>query len=356
MSHCVVIRICNVGGKITMPWNFLNMKQRISYSYTELLKDIANGIYHCKLKDTCKNILCLSVAASKDGKAVGQINASPETNIFPMIEDFGMRYFNLTVDHDQSCDCQNISSQLIQAPNAFEILMNSSREQSKESIEIKEPQTAKERLFNKLAVLLKDQGCVYKNTTCATNFVKPLCNALWYVDGHHGTLESETVNKLPKEFQIFKGFNCPEKSKHRKRSTNNMSSNKFSDLSISLKENLIAIQHLDSDAWTSFKESVQMMYKVMDDYISYLSQKNKKIKVVQNTPRSKLEEQTNVTVLNQNNDTIYFKLKNLNQALKSVDINTPVSVRENLPVGCTRQQVYEIMSTLKGKGLLSWWL
>jgi len=51
-------------------------------------------------------------------------------------------------------------------------------------------------------------------------FVQKLCNVLWYMDGHHGTLSERVLAPL----QSFTGYNTLELSKHRKRTKENLKS------------------------------------------------------------------------------------------------------------------------------------
>lgn len=47
-------------------------------------------------------------------------------------------------------------------------------------------------------------------------------DVLWYIDGHHGAFENRSF-PIPEVFKAFDGYNVPERSKHRKRKTGNMS-------------------------------------------------------------------------------------------------------------------------------------
>ena len=57
-------------------------------------------------------------------------------------------------------------------------------------------------------------GCV--NTT-GVSFLKELTNIFWDIDGYHEQL-AQCSHNVPPELQHFKGYNCPEKSGHKKRS------------------------------------------------------------------------------------------------------------------------------------------
>ena len=49
------------------------------------------------------------------------------------------------------------------------------------------------------------------------SFLKELTNIFWDIDGYHEQL-AQRSHSVPPELQHFKGYNCPEKSGHKKRS------------------------------------------------------------------------------------------------------------------------------------------
>ena len=57
-------------------------------------------------------------------------------------------------------------------------------------------------------------------------FLKKLCDVLWYIDGHHDTINEKAT--IPDVFSRFQGYNCPEKYKHRKRTKRSLSSSELS--------------------------------------------------------------------------------------------------------------------------------
>lgn len=72
-----------------------------------------------------------------------------------------------------------------------------------------------------------------------THFVSLLTDVLWYADGHHDTLGSQSC-PIPRVFQSFVGYNVPELSKHRKRALSNMSSIQLDSYSQQLYQCLFA--------------------------------------------------------------------------------------------------------------------
>jgi len=83
----------------------------------------------------------------------------------------------------------------------------------------------KDKLFNALIDYLEEHGLFWRADevdSFGTNFVKSLCDVLWYIDNHHNTFSDRSC-PIPRCFVSFQGFNIPERSKHRKRSLTNLS-------------------------------------------------------------------------------------------------------------------------------------
>ena len=55
-----------------------------------------------------------------------------------------------------------------------------------------------------------------------SNFVSRLTDCLWYIDGHHYTLDSRACS-IPIKFKHLQGYNQSEKSHHRKRDADSLS-------------------------------------------------------------------------------------------------------------------------------------
>ena len=83
--------------------------------------------------------------------------------------------------------------------------------------------------------------------THGTPFVRTLCNALWYIDGHHHTFQ-EAGCPIPAMFKEFTGYNKPEASKHRKRSAVNMDAKALQQHATALKEFLVS-SWIKRDQW-----------------------------------------------------------------------------------------------------------
>ncbi len=112
--------------------------------------------------------------------------------------------------------------------NAFQILMRSQRTlQSGEHYpnQVQE-RTKKDKLLNDLLLKAKEQWLNRNEVhTFGVRLLKTIRDVLWYIDESYH-LFSQRSTGIPQIFHTFTGYNVPEKSKHRKRVTNNVSSDR----------------------------------------------------------------------------------------------------------------------------------
>lgn len=109
-------------------------------------------------------------------------------------------------------------------------------------------------------------------TTVGLGFVNTLTNSLWYVDGHHHTIESRAC-QFPVEFKEFQGYNKPEVTKHRRRDAENMCTGMLDSYSVMLNRYLIQ-PWFSLTAWKPLKDSVLQLADSMNKYAIYLKEKN----------------------------------------------------------------------------------
>ena len=108
------------------------------------------------------------------------------------------------------------------------------------------------------------------------NFTKTAVDCLWYIDGHHDTLQKQSSCPIPQLFH-FVGYNTPELSKHRKRQVSNMSSAMPSTLTSSL------FQNLQGSFWSHASlqrlcQQTRSLAQSLAGYAEYLSSQNKIMK------------------------------------------------------------------------------
>ena len=90
--------------------------------------------------------------------------------------------------------------------------------------------TMKDKLFNDILQLLVSVKIHIRinEIPIMKKLIVLLRNDFWHIDGHHHVFEQQ-VMAIPAFFSSFTGYNCPERSKHRKRLTQNMSSDALHD-------------------------------------------------------------------------------------------------------------------------------
>lgn len=113
----------------------------------------------------------------------------------------------------------------------------------------------KDELYNDFIGLLEEENASFpvSEVNCSgRNFTKMAVDCLWYIDGHHNTLQKQSC-PIPQLFHHFVGYNTPKLSKHRKRQVTNMSSAMVSTLASSL------FQDLQGSFWSH--ASLQRLYQ-----------------------------------------------------------------------------------------------
>ena len=111
----------------------------------------------------------------------------------------------------------------------------------------------------------------------AVNLVKLLTDCLWHIDGHHDMLKKQSC-PVPPIFGPFTGYNMPERSKHRKRTTSNLSSDILKAVSQSLFS-LLQGSYSKRKPWQNFSNEVESLAGSLAQYADYLERQNKKSKL-----------------------------------------------------------------------------
>ena len=103
---------------------------------------------------------------------------------------------------------------------------------------------------------------------------------------------------IPAIFHNFTGYNKPEKSKHRKRTIQNMSGNTIDSIASSL------FRYLQSNYWKSssfieFRKQVKQLAGVLAQYSKYLQTQNKRMKVahVSEVPICKISDALSIEMI-----------------------------------------------------------
>ncbi|XP_066928996.1 uncharacterized protein [Clytia hemisphaerica] len=361
----VAVRIINSDNKVAMDWTFISL-EFFSLTYEDLISKITSEQFpQCVVKDSvfsCKILKTLYGLASSSSKEFEKIRGRADTDIIQIENRFSMIYFTVCCQHVEGCeDCLILETPLKppEKPTVFSFLMNTARAASNSlTLEIENPGTKKEKLFNEVLKMLKERSCRFPNKhfDVLKSFLNKLTDALWYIDGHKATIERESIRKIPEFFKTFEGYNKPELSKHRKRTIDNLSSKRLLQLSHSLKDAMHCMKFIDdSRDWSAAKLDILILAETLQSYASYLDTKNVAVKRIHLTPRSEVEKQSNVTVLPIcRKENLYYKLVKADIELEKVDVYEPITLRENLQAGMSRKRFFYILDgQLLQKGLTS---
>lgn len=348
--------IDNKDNKIAMNWTFIEI-DRVTCTPIDVIEMISfetlEGVTFSKSVIPCKNIKVLKYMCSTSHKLNENVKGGPNSDLIEKVKKFSMLYFSIYIKHETNCHlCLPAVAPVINR-SAFELLMNSAKRQENSNIPalIQAPASKKEELRNAIFTLLVTKECNFPKGigSVGNSFLDKLTNIFWYIDGHAKTMARESVSKLPTVFSKLNGYNCPELSKHRKRSIGNLSEEKLSTLIRELKEVLQCMNFVaDSNPWSQMRIDVLILAQILDDYCSYLRNKNTLVKKIQLTPRSTFEQKTNVQVLPvcKKSSDLYYKLVKLDIELQKSVHYEPISVKEYLPEGLDRKQLYYLIDNI----------
>ena len=168
-------------------------------------------------------------------------------------------------------------SQTVQ--NAFVFLMNSQRSTDSKNMPSKKTErTKKDQLFNDIVTFFESKGWTWESggESHGKQFVAQLQECLWYIDGHHQTL-ADRSHPIPSIFQKFSGYNCPELSKHRKRSHTNMNADILTKHASSLKSFLLS-PWMKRERWATMRKAIEELTEAIEFYVFELGEKNRAMK------------------------------------------------------------------------------
>lgn len=285
------------------------------------------------------------------------VHGTSDTDIIQVIEQFGMRFFKLVVEHLPSCATRFPNLNSSKPVNAFTVLMTAARDALGKDLPtvVKDPKTSMERLNDEVLKFFEEKECNFPRNAGAraTSFVSKLVELLYYVDGHYSKIESvvSISTRVPTVFKTrFSGFNCPEKHKHKKRNLSNLSEQKLEKYAIQMREVIQGQQFLNEMPWAEVKTQIFSLAEVREAYCLHLRYQSKRTKLAAATPRSEVEVKTNVKVVNAARDTVNHALSDLDRELSKAEQFVPIRVREFLPT-CNRRRVHYLIEELRDKGL-----
>ncbi len=138
--------------------------------------------------------------------------------------------------------------------------------------------TMKDQLFNDILKFFTSMSVSICDSEASSGkrLVVVLRDIFWHIDGHHHVFE-QRAQAIPHMFHVFTNYNMPERSKHRKRLTRNISSDLLRDFSLELST-ILHFGFWDRPRWVELKSHFNMLLVSISSYVDYLVQKNKKMK------------------------------------------------------------------------------
>lgn len=323
MAKQIAVRVTEEnGGKLLCPWKFIRVSQAF-YSYSQLWNDILDGAFSStfKMDIPCKNWKFCSASAASALASNEQVRGDANTDLIETVNIFGMRFFTVTIQHSTPCGvCQPPPAQ--PPPNAFQILVSAARNAAYQDLPqpILEPKNASDRLTNAILAYFQEKNCSFPRSagSTASRFLSKLTDLLFYMDGQYSKMEaviSRTKQINPVFEDRFSGFNCPQKSKHKKRTLNNLSEGKLESYTVQMREIMQGLPCLNSMPWAEVKMNIVDLLDVIEQYRLRLRGQRMRSKLVQETPRSRLETETNVTVVQPNKGNVHHSLADLDKEL-----------------------------------------
>ena len=210
--------------------------------------------------------------------------ADPDLSLSPVVIQFG-QFLKLIVTLKDAGEEETAQVDETR-PSAFDMMKQAMHEQSKpKSPSFIQERNKKDKLYNAIVDCLKQKCLQWRSDevdTLGVNFVKSLTEVLWYIDGHHATFSSRGYH-IPSSFATFQGYNVPELSKHRKRTSSNMSATTLH----ALAEKLFRLLHSNyfmRGGWGTMREECEVLAHSLQKYALMLQEKNKCMKEVHSSP------------------------------------------------------------------------
>ena len=145
--------------------------------------------------------------------------------------------------------------------------------------------TNKDKLFNDILQFLESSNVTVRETEITTvkKFIILLRDIFWHIDCHHHVFQ-QRAQPIPAVFgSHFTNYNCPERSKHRKRLTANLSSDSLLEFSLELST-ILHVGFWDKPGWAKLKPDFNSLLISISTYADYLVQKNKRMKQNHRSP------------------------------------------------------------------------
>ena len=264
--------------KTLLPWTILQVRE-INYS----IKDFFLNTVVMRLPD---DSYCLEAAQIGRDKSILD-NVDINLPILPVISSFGL-YLRYSVSGGNGTS--SVASEVI------EIDANTSHPLSSVLHPIQQERTQKDKLYNDLIHYLASFSVSLKVTELeeGKKLLVTLQSIFWHIDGHQHVFKERAVG-IPSFFNSFTDYNMPQRSKHRKRLTSNLSSDVLRDLALDLSM-VLNNAFWEREQWTEIRPHFNELLLCISSYCDYLVMKNKRVKEDHRSPTPVREISQNIHI------------------------------------------------------------
>ena len=173
-------------------------------------------------------------------------------------------------------------------PNAFAVLMHSSRQQSTHRTlpsRVGNVKNKNDELYNAIITFFEKEELYWNPSEVergvAGTTVSVLCDVLWYIDGHHCKLAERSCT-VPVVFKQFSEYNLPQLSKHRKRFNKSLSAQVL-PIHSSCLFSVLQSGFWDRTCWRTLKAEVELLAKMLQKYTDTILEKRLRMMELHNS-------------------------------------------------------------------------
>ena len=319
-------------------WSIIEAAE-VDLTFEMLFEEIKSGKFDCvPLSEDLRRARLLQVAVGNSRDTL--MTTSPTQSVINVCESFGkyLKYtveINLLVSIATSSTTGVATGSAVVLRNAFQVLMAAQRQKQSGDNGLPfavQEKNSKDRLYNDLISLMKELDVKWNDPeTHGEPFLRKLCDILWYLDGHHGTI-AEHSPKIPELFSKFVGYNCPELHKHHKRTHCNLRSTDLHSYSMMLLD-ILHTSWIKKDVYQMLQEAVEGLMKSLKSHATYLNDKSKyqRLHHLADHPSATPEDSSYTKYLIKSRHSVSAKLLPLQSALESSTVYTPLSLIEYAP-------------------------
>jgi len=234
--------------------------------------------------------------------------------------------------------------------NACKVLMEAGKRLSSNSFlpDRRNENNNKDRLYNALLDYFDEHDMKWSASevsSCGKNLMKALTDLLWYIDGQHERFNHQSC-PIPKLFQDFQGFNCPELHGHRKRTAANFSHTDLEAYSQMVYHCLLN-DYWGWKKWKSFRADISLLLNSITKYINGLEEHNKRMKFVHQSISPVREVSSSVSYcVVAASTSVHSQLKKIDNIVARSSPYEPIHLNNHSPADARHR--YNFLQVLKG--------